>query len=94
MNHKLKRAARLYHDFTGHAARTVDMIELPSHDVLTVIGECEAIAYSTVRDGIRERYIHEFRPQSRPVLAVSHDGKQLYLLAGAYRFTDAGITDI
>lgn len=49
--------------------------------------------YSATRDGIAEKYLHKFRRQSRPLLAVSHDGKQLGIVGGRYLFTDAGITD-
>jgi hypothetical protein len=92
----VRKALRLYEEFTGMAGEvvgTVNVPELKRDDVLVVIGDCEAIAYSTVRNGKRESYQHEFRASSRPVLAASHDGHRLYLLAGAYRFTDRGIED-
>jgi hypothetical protein len=90
---KQARARALFEDFTGHAGEPVATVNLPADDVLVLVGNCEAIAYNTVRDGKRERYVHEFRSKSRPVLAVSHDGERLYLLAGAYKFTHRGIED-
>jgi len=89
----VREATSLYEKFSGEKARQVQRVKLPHHGVLILIGECEKIAYNTVRDGRVERYIHTFRARSRPILASSHDGTQLYLLDGAYRFTDRGITD-
>ena len=57
------------------------------------MGKCDAILYSTTRDGVKEHYIHEFKPTARPDFWVSHDGKQLALVGGKFRFTEAGITD-
>ena len=36
---------------------------------------------------------HEFAPGSRPLLAVSANGKQLLLLGGRYKFDERGIVD-
>lgn len=90
---KVKRALRLFEDFTGAGGKVLGAVEVPADDVMVTIGNVEAIAYNTIRDGKRQSYQHEFKPSSRPVLAVSHDGRRLYLLAGAYRFTDRGIED-
>lgn len=91
---KVERAARLYADFTGREPPyRVDRVKLPEDTTGLLIGNTEAIAYNAVRDGKRESYIHEFRKGSRPALAVSHDGKRLYLLGGGYEFTDRGIED-
>jgi hypothetical protein len=96
-NAKQQRAALdRYEKFTGHRGKVVGTMEVPElrdGDTLVAIGRCEAIAYCTTREGKRQSYQHEFKPSARPVLAVSHDGKRLYLLAGAYRFTDRGIED-
>lgn len=90
---KAARAATLFENFTGHPGEVIGRVDIPADDVLTVFGECEAIAYSTTRDGIKESYQHEFRKRSRPLIAVSSDGRRLYLLAGAYEFTSHGIED-
>lgn len=90
---KVKRALRIFEDFTGAGCKVLGAVEVPADDVMVTIGNVEAIAYNTIRDGKRQSYQHEFKPSSRPVLAVSHDGRRLYLLAGAYRFTDRGIED-
>ena len=91
---KIKQAARLFTDFTGMEGEVVDQHEMPPvDDVMVVIGICEAIAYRTTLDVETASYQHEFSPSARPALAVSHDGRRLYLLAGAYRFTAHGIED-
>lgn len=90
----LKRAARLYEDFTGHEAEIVAKVKKPVYpDAVLVVGDCDGILYTTVRDGKVERYIHEFRQKSRPLFCVSPDGKTLLLLGGAFQFTDRGIVD-
>lgn len=90
---RLDAAVKLFQDFTGHKPQYVDTVKMPVDDVAMAVGHCDGIMYTTVRDGKTEKYIHRFKKGSRPVLAVSHDGKQLYLLAGAYTFTDRGIED-
>lgn len=90
---KVEQALKLFEDFTGHGATVEGRMHVPDDDVLVVVGECEAISYNATRDGETHSYQHEFKKSARPVLAVSHDGKRLYLLAGAYRFTHRGIED-
>lgn len=58
-----------------------------------VIGKMDGVLYTTVRDGKLEKYIHKFRRKSKPLLAVSSDGKQLLTVGGKYEFTEAGIED-
>lgn len=89
----VKKARKLFKSFTGHSAEEMYVVDVPQHRVVVAVGHVEAIAYRTVRDGKRERYIHEFRPKSQPILAAAPDGSQLYLIGGSYRFTDAGIVD-
>ncbi len=91
---QIEEAAQLYADFSGHKPEIVGTLDKPViPDVLIGIGEIDGVMYSTVRDGILERYIHEFKSKSRPLFAVSHDGKQLFMLGGAYTFTERGIVD-
>lgn len=94
IDRKVAAARRLFTSFTGLDANELQEIEVPQVDeVLLSVGHCEAIAYETVRDGKVQSFQHEFSRKARPVLAVSHDGRRLYLLAGAYRFTHRGIVD-
>ena len=90
---RVQQAIKLFQDFTGHDPEYVDTVKHPIHDVAMVIGHCNGVMYETVRDGKKEKYLHKFKKGCRPVLAVSSDGKQLYLLAGAYTFTERGIVD-
>jgi hypothetical protein len=90
---RVRQAAKLFEDFTGHKAESIHSANIPEDDVLLIVGECDAIAYTATRDGETNSYQHEFKPSARPVLCVSHDGQRLYLLAGAYRFTERGIED-
>ena len=90
---KIEDAAQLFEDFSGHRARYVEKIALdwPTHGL--TIGKCDGILYTTKRDGKKEHYIHRFNEHARPRLAASHDGKQLLLIGGNFRFTDRGIVD-
>lgn len=90
----LRRAAELFEDFTGHRGRVVATVKKPRYpNAVLMVGECDGILYRTVRDGKPEAYIHKFKKGSRPLFCVSPDGKQLFLLGGAFSFTDRGIVD-
>lgn len=91
---KIKRASELYADFTGHEALDIFSVDKPViPDVMLAVGQIDGIMYSTVRDGVPEKYIHKFKKSCRPTFAVSHDGKSLYMIGGSYTFTDRGIID-
>jgi hypothetical protein len=87
-------AARLFEEFSGHEAAYVDTLDIPPMPpVVCGVGECLGILYRATRDGKSEDYIHRFKARARPLFAVSPDGKMLYLLGGAYDFTERGIVD-
>lgn len=93
-SHEISEAMQLYSDFSGHKAEIVGNVEKPHlPDVGVVVGELEGIAYEAVRDGVKEKYFHKFNRKSRPLLCVSFDGEQLFILGGEYNFTDHGIVD-
>lgn len=92
-NAMIARGVELFKNFRGEEPEYVDTVQMPCHAVAMVIGECDGVLYTTRRDGKIEQYIHKFKGKSRPLLCTSYDGSQLYLLGGAYDFTDAGITD-
>jgi hypothetical protein len=83
----------LFADFTGHKGEIFSLAKPTIPDVVLVVGECDGIMYTTVRDGNTEKYLHQFKKSSRPLLCSSSDGKQLFLLGGAFDFTDRGIVD-
>lgn len=91
---ELNAAARRFYRFTGNDDVTAKKIKvLAQPKILLAIGPADGILYSTIRDGVSEKYIHRFSKKSRPLLASSPDGKRLYLLGGAYTFTNRGIVD-
>lgn len=88
------RAAKLYQKFTGHDPEVIGRVTIPAlPKSAACIGECDGILYTTVRDGVTERYIHKFRKPDKPMFCVSPDGKQLLLVGGNYDFTERGIVD-
>lgn len=90
---RVAQAVKLFEDFTGHQADHYTPVKMPRVDVAMLIGEVEQIAYNTVRDGKKERYLHKFKASARPMLAASHDGKTLLIIEGDFEFTERGITD-
>lgn len=87
-------AVSIYERFTGHDAEEAERIKKPKMpDAAAVIGLCDGLLYTTVRDGVTERYIHKFRAKDKPLFCVSPDGKQLLLIGGNYDFTERGIVD-
>lgn len=91
---QVAQASDLYSRFSGHEAEAIGKLDKPRiPDVLIAVGEIDGIMYSTVRDGVLEKYLHQFKKNCRPLFCVSHDGKQLFMLGGAYDFTELGIVD-
>lgn len=87
-------AARRFSRFTGHRADKVKMIPYPSNPGAGLaVGPVLAIAYTATRDGRTQNYMHKFSPHARPQLISSHDGRQLILAGGRYKFTERGIVD-
>jgi hypothetical protein len=89
----VEAAATLYVQFRGEEPEAIDSVRLHVAPVMLLIGELDGVLYTTRREGKMESYVHKFKKQSRPLLAASHDGTQLYILGGEYAFTDAGIID-
>ncbi len=90
----LRNAAALYSDFTGHDDPQITKVAVPPMPKeMLAIGKLDGVLYSTVRDGIPEKYIHKFKLAARPLLCASPDGKTLYLIGGSYDFTERGIVD-
>lgn len=90
---KVKQANDLFKSFSGMDTEHRKKIKTKTHDVVMQIGKLDGVLYTTVRDGAIEKYVHKFRPKSKPILGVSHDGKRLYVIGGKYQFTDRGIED-
>ncbi len=90
---RVRRAIKLFMRFRGDEPKYVDEYKVDFPDVAMEIGMCDGIMYTTIRDGKKEHYIHEFTGKSRPILAASWDGTQVILLGGNYSFTSEGIKD-
>lgn len=91
---KIRKAKRLYSGFMQRAPDRSEKVLVPDlPKVAVAIGHVHGIIYESDRGGANNLYHHRFRKGSRPLLAVSHDGKQLILLGGAFRFTNRGIVD-
>lgn len=91
---EIQRAAKLYKDFTGHIVTKAAQVALPGLPTVGLaIGPCLGIMYSTVRDGKREKYLHQFRKGSQPLVVVGSDGDSVLLLGGAFTFTNRGFED-
>lgn len=91
---ELDDAARRLENFSGHpVARLESAYSRSPQQTGMIIGELDLIGYRAKRDGKVERYGHPFRKNSRPLLAVTSDGKQLHIVGGQYEFTEAGIED-
>lgn len=91
---EIRKAGALYSEFTGHEELNISKVRVPSMPrTLVEIGQIDGVLYTTVRDGIKESYIHKFKASSRPLFAVSPDGKQLFMIGGSFTFGDRGIVD-
>lgn len=90
----MRQANKLYEGFTGEklsGGKKVSRPKIPA--VLVNMGKIDGVMYSAMRDGKVQRFVHEFKSKARPTFAVSPDGKQLFMLGGAYNFTERGIVD-
>ena len=79
-------ASALFSEFTGHDAEFMEEVEVPNIGVGLKFGMMDGVLYSTIRDGIKESYIHEFSKKSRPTLIAKHDGSQVQMIGGSYEF--------
>jgi len=90
----IEQAKQLLRDFTGMENSNEEYtLEFDDELVVLPVGNLVGVMYDVVRDGKREKYLHEFRKSSQPILASTHDGEQLFIIGGNYKFTDAGIID-
>jgi hypothetical protein len=91
---ELRQAVKLSEDFSGHEAVSMGRVKAPTPPrVAIVVGYCDGLLYSAVRDGKMDRYIHTFAHADRPLFLVTPNGLQLMLYGGNYDFTERGIVD-
>jgi len=90
---ELDRADSLLNSFAGRSARETLSVNSPSIKAGLVVGDLEGVMYRANRDGKEENYFHRFKRNSRPLLIAAHDGSQIGIVGGQYRFTERGIED-
>ncbi len=90
---ELNDGLKLFSDFTGHDGEVFHLDKPRMPKVMLVVGYCDGVLYTTVRDGKTEKYIHKFKAKARPLLCSSSDGQQLFIVGGQYNFTERGIVD-
>lgn len=90
---ELDEADDLLNAFAGRSGREVLSVKQRPIKTGLVVGKVLGVMYETVRDGKHEKYCHEFNRKSRPLLVASHDGSQIGIVGGQYRFTERGIED-
>lgn len=90
---KKERGAKLFAKFREENPEAFRELSFDLPVVLIEVGSLDSVEYTTSRGGVVEHYRHEFKEKSRPVLAVSDDGKQLMIIGGKYKFTERGIVD-
>lgn len=89
-----ERAATRYARFTGHEPENIGRIFVPPlPKVVALVGDLDAISYTTVRDGETEKYIHTFKAECRPLLCVDADGERIIIIDGKFKFTERGFVD-
>lgn len=89
----VKAAVKLYESFRERKPRRIGRADFKVPAAVACMGYVEGIDYRTTHGKKVTLYHHDFAPGSRPLLAVSSDGKQLLLLGGRYQFTERGIVD-
>lgn len=90
----IRQASNLYERFSGHEALECGRIKVPPFPAVGVaIGKIDGVMYTTVRDGVIEKYIHKFHAGDEPLFVVSPNGKRLFMIGGRYDFTERGIVD-
>lgn len=83
-------ARRLFRSFYRYDPKPKDIVTIKQEEPETalVIGRLHGIQYKP-RDQKLTAF-HKFSATNRPLLLVSSDGLQIYILKGGYKFTDRG----
>lgn len=89
----VKQAVELFESFRERKPTRIGRVTLKVPTVVAAMGYVEGIDYRTTHGKKTELYHHDFAPGSRPLLAVSADGRQILLMGGRYKWTERGIVD-
>lgn len=90
---QIGKAVALYESFRERKPKRIGKVSMSVPKAVACIGYVEGIDYRTTHGKKVTLYHHDFAPGSRPLFAVSPDGKQLILLGGRFKFTERGIVD-
>lgn len=88
-----KALATKFHGRTPDPSEVTRLTKPKIPNTLANIGKIFAIEYIAERDGKEYRFRHVFKAKARPHLAVSPDGKNAFMLGGAWVFTEDGFED-
>lgn len=85
-------ARNLYSSFTGKRPHDITQVRFPPLPKAGLaFGELMELGYRSFRDG--KPYRHAFTKKAQPLLIASHDGLQIVIFGGRFKFTDRGIED-
>ena len=84
-------ALRLFRGFHGRVPKKGELRVLECEKMVALeVGRITRLDYESKSEPGVARF-HHFERSNRPVLFVSFDGSQAYILAGGYRFTSRGL---
>ena len=82
----------------GQTGSVKEITQRKRDHVQMAVGVIECIEYTVLNHAGRritgQSFRHEFSGKSCPTLTVSHDGNQLYIVGGKYKFKTDGINDL
>lgn len=93
MHKQIRQAVALYESFRERKPKKIGRVSLLVPKAVACIGYVEGIDYRTTHGSEPVAYHHSFAAGSRPLFAVSADGRQLILIGGRFKFTERGIVD-
>jgi len=88
-----EKATKLLQKFSGRSDFDHQIVNIELPETAAVMGNLVGLIYEADKDDEVAQYIHEFDPASQPVLAVSPNGKQLFIVGGRFQVTSRGIVD-
>lgn len=86
---RVAQAVRLFVSFFERQPKKGEIVNVRAQsETCIVVGQLDGLIYRV--DFQEEPFIHRFKKSDRPLLAVSSDGRQAFILMGGYRFSDRG----
>lgn len=84
----IAKAWKLFKSFHAKDPRNGQLVKIAQEkpEEALEVGQFFGIAYIAGGD----IYFHKFNKRNRPLVFVSSDGRQIYILKGEYKFTDRG----